>query len=164
MDRPCRRNLAANLRGRLRRRKNEHNLFLVVAYLFLEVWSHWSHIASRNRMRRQGVEDIKGAIGAASFGALRQSVKLVVIAHQNLHRMVSFRCYRSPIALTAAWFTACARCSFRLGIASAFRHFCCWRSASPHGVVRNPTSGKPNAGPNHQPCQYIRGQGLVADE
>ena len=32
------------------------------------------------------------------------------------------------------------------------------------GVVRNPTSGKPNAGPNHRPCQYIRGQGLVADD
>jgi hypothetical protein len=31
--------VGANLRGRLRRRKNEHNLFpFVVAYLFLEVW------------------------------------------------------------------------------------------------------------------------------
>jgi hypothetical protein len=90
------------------------------------------------------------------------------------------RCYRAPEPASELSFViivclsrgrrsslnACARSSFTLAIASCFPSFLVCGDEH-RGIVRNPTSGKPSEakrGAKPQPCQYIRGQGFVADD
>src|SRR5262249_12623729 len=66
--------VGANLRGRLRRRKNEHNLFpFVVAYLFLEVWpARQARNAAAARSRSSALLNLRRGFfgGSATSGIL----------------------------------------------------------------------------------------------